>query len=433
MIHCAPVRVVALLVGLAAAAPLSAQPVTFEAIGTAKALMASGRTDEARVLLEDLSTRYRDSNDVDFLLGLLAVESRDYPRAIDRFRTILVRSPGAVRVRLELARAFYLKGDHANAYRQFQFARAGNPPPGVVATIDRFMAQIRQQKDWSYSFSLAIAPDSNINNGTTARDVELFGLPFELSDETRSQSGVGLAIQGALEFAPRLSERVRMRVGAAVQRRDYAGGDFDEMTVALHAGPRLTLGKWDMSALATGFQRRFGGRRLAEGAGAKLEATHYFSARTAMSLGATAYKVRYPHYPLQDGLSLSASAGLLRALTPESSLTARIGAGRKTARTPELANWSGSLAVGYYRDLPGGFSVYAEPSIAEARYDATDPFFGKRRKDRLLELHLALLNRRISLRGFTPKVGFTLGRRRSSIELYDYNQRRFEFGVTRAF
>ena len=423
----------ALLLGLTAAAPASAQPVTFEAIGNAKALIAGGRTDEARVLLEDLSARYRDSNDVDFLLGLLAIESTDYREAIDRFRAILVRSPGAVRVRLELARAFFLKGDHANAYRQFQFARAGNPPPGVVATIDRFLGQIRQQKDWSYSFSLAIAPDSNINNGTTARDVELFGLPFELSDETRSQSGIGLAVQAALEFAPRLSERVRMRAGAAIQRRDYAGGDFDDMTVAVHAGPRLTLGKWDMSALATGFRRRFGGRRLADGAGAKVEATHYFSARTALSLGLTAYKLRYPHYRLQDGLSLSASAGVLRALTPESSLTARIGAGRKTARTPELANWSGSLAVGYYRDLPGEFSVYAEPSIAEARYDAIDPFFGKRRKDRLLELHFAILNRRISLRGFTPKVGFTVGRRRSSIELYDYNQRRFEFGVTRAF
>jgi hypothetical protein len=172
---------------------------------------------------------------------------------------------------------------------------------------------------------------------------------------------------------------------------------------------------------------------LTEGAGARVEAIHYFSAPTAMSLGLTAYKVRYPHFPLQDGLALSASAGIVRALTPESSLTARIGVNRKTAHTPELADWSGSLAVGYYRDLSGGFSVYAEPSIAEARYDAMDPFFGERRKDRLLELQLSLLNRRIRLHGFTPKVGLTFVRRRSSIELYDYDQRRFEFGVTSAF
>lgn len=433
MARSAAIPAMGLLLGLMAAGPSPAQPVTYEAIGTAKALIATGRMADARVLLQDLSARYRDSNDIDFLLGLLAINSSDYGSAIDRFRAILVRSPGAVRVRLELARAFYLKGDYANAYRQFQFARAGNPPPGVVATIDRFLGLIRQQKDWSYSFSLAIAPDSNINNGTTAHEVELFGLPFELSDDTRSRSGVGLAMQGALEFAPRLSDRARLRVGAAVQRRDYPGGDFDDMTVAAHAGPRLQLGKWDVSMLAAGFQRRFGGRRLAEGAGGRMEATHHLDARTAVSLGLAAHRVRYPDYPLHDGVSVSVSAGILRALTADSSLTARVGVSRKSARAAELASSAGSLAVGYYRDLPGGFSIYAEPSVAQARYDASDPFFGERRKDRLVELHFSLLNRRLRLRGFTPKVGFTLARRRSSIELYDYNQRRFEFGVTSAF
>lgn len=424
----------ALVLSLGLTSAAVAQPTTFpESIGTAKALILSGRSTEAHVLLQEVATRHPASNDVDFLLGLLAIEGKNYERAVDHFRAILVREPASVRVRLELARAFYLKRDYENAYRQFQFARAGNPPPGVIATIDRFLGAIRREKSWSYSLGLAIAPDSNINNGTTADEVELFGLPFELSDETRSRSGVGLAIQGALEFAPRLSGWSRLRVGAAVQSRDYAGVNFDDMTVAVHAGPRLTIGKWDVSALASGFQRRFGGRRLGEGAGARIEATHHPDARTAMSLALSAHRVHYPPFPLHDGMFLSTSTGVMRALTPDSSLTARLGASRKTARTPELANWAGSLAIGYYRDLPGGFSVYAEPSIAQARYDGIDPFFGNRRKDRLAELHFSLLNRRISLRGFTPRVGFTLARRRSSIELYNYNQRRFEFGVTSNF
>ena len=423
----------ALMFGLAFARPVAAGvPGARESIETAKAMMMSGRSAEARALLQPLAAKQPD-NDVDFLLGLLAVEAKNYGQAVGHFRAILVRSPGAVRVRLELARAFYLKGDLANAYRQFQFARAGNPPPGVIAAIDRFIASIRQQKDWSYSFSLAIAPDSNINNGASADEVVLFGLPFELSDDTRSRSGVGVAMEGALEFAPRLSERARLRIGAAVQRRDYSGKDFDDMTVVAHAGPKLTLDRWDVSLLATGFQRRFGGRRLAEGAGARVEATHHKDARTAVSLGLAANRVRYPDYPLQDGTSLSAWGGVLRALTPESSVTARVGASRKTAEAAELAYWSGSLAVGYYRDLPGGFSVYAEPSLVQSRYDAADPFFGERRKDRLLELHISVLNRSISLSGFTPKVGVTFARRRSSIELYDYDQRRFEFGVSTAF
>lgn len=414
--------------GPAAAAAASAR----QSIEAAKAMMLSGRSAEARVLLQRMASQQPDE-DVHFLLGLLAIDARNYGQAVDHFRAILVRNPGAVRVRLELARAFYLKGDHSNAYRQFQFARAGNVPPGVIAATDRFLASIRQQKDWSYSFSLAIAPDSNINNGASADEVVLFGLPFALSDNSRSRSGVGVAIGGALEFAPRLSERARLRIGGAVQRRDYAGKDFDDMTVVAHAGPKLTLDRWDVSFLATGFQRRVGGRRLTEGAGARIEATHHKDARTAVSLGLAGNRVRYPDYSLQDGMSLSAWGGVLRALTPESSLIARVGASRKSAQAAELAHWSGSLGLGYYRDLPGGFSIFAEPSLVQSRYSAVDPFFGERRKDRLLELHVSVLNRSISLSGFTPKVGVTFARRRSSIELYDYNQRRFEFGVTSEF
>jgi hypothetical protein len=142
---------------------------------------------------------------------------------------------------------------------------------------------------------------------------------------------------------------------------------------------------------------------------------------------------RYPDFPLQNGRALTAWGGAVRALTPASAVNGRIGLSRRTARIPELASWSGWAAAGYYRDLPGGFSVYVEPSYGYTRYDAADPFFGLRRKDRLLELQLALLNRRIIMSRFTPRIALTIARRRSTIDLYDYSQRRIEVGVTSAF
>ena len=425
---------IVLALGLVAPAPASAQePGYGEGIRAAKWLILNGRAADARSLLQGLAVRHRDSNDVDFLLGMLAVDGREYDLAIRHFRAMLVRQPDAVRVRLELARAFYLKRDYDNAFRQFQFARAGRVPPGVAGTIDRFLAAIRREKNWSYNVSVAIAPDTNINNGTSSREVVLFGLPFELSDETRRQSGVGVAIDGAAEFAPRIGERMRLKLGGAVIRREYKGKEFDDTPFALYAGPRLTLDKWDLGATGTAFRRRFGGISLSEGFGAKLDATYYTDARTALSLTLSAQQVRYPHYPHQSGPAYSAWAGVIRALTPSSSLNGRLGVTRRIARAPELASWSQSISVGYYRDLPGGFSIYVEPGFSRFRYDAPDPFFGERRRDDLYELRFAILNRRILLSGFTPKVGFTWTGRKSNIDLYDYNQQRFEVGVTRAF
>jgi hypothetical protein len=424
----------ALLLGCLLAEPAVAQTASLrESVETAKALMLHGRSAEAESLLEQLASAYPRSNDVTFLLGLLAIQSRDYNGAVDRFRAILVREPDAIRVRLELGRAFFLKRDYENAFRQFQFARAGELPPGVGASIDRFVAAIRQQQSWSYNLSFALAPDSNINNGTSSHETELFGLPFELSDGTRQRSGVGLAIDAGAEFSPQLSDHIRLRLGGDIQRREYRQTEFDDMTIAFHAGPRLVLRGWDLSLLANGFRRQVGGRPLSGGVGARLEATHTRGARTAISLGLAASQVRYPDYTLQDGRTWSAWGGVVRALTPASSINGRVGFSRKTAGTPELASSSGWAAAGYYRDFPGGFSFYVEPSYEASHYDASDPFFGERRKDRLLALQLALLNRRIVFTRFTPRVALTFVRRNSTIDLYDFRQRRLEVGVTSSF
>ena len=428
------IATVALLLGSGVTWPAAAETYPLrQSIETAKSLIVSGRSAEAQALLEQAAAAHPRSNDVAFLLGLLAIQSQKYEQAVDYFRAILVRNPEALRVRLELGRAFFLKHDYENAYRQFQFARAGKLPPAVHGSIDRYVTAIRQQKNWSYNFSFALAPDSNINSGPSSRETELFGLPFELSSDTRRKSGIGVSIDAGSEFAPLIGEHVRLRLGGQVQRREYRDREFDDTIIALHAGPRLVLPRWDISLLATGFRRQLGGRRLSEGLGAKIEAIHYRGARTAISFGTSSQHVRYPDHPFQDGRAFSLWGSVVRALTPSSSVSTRLAASRKTARTPELASWSGWVAAGYYRDLPGGFSVYVEPSYGASRYDAADPFFRERRKDRLLEVQIAVLNRTIVLDRFTPRVALTLARRHSNIDLYEYKQKRLEVGLTSSF
>ena len=53
----------------------------------------------------------------------------------------------AERVRLELARAFFLKGDYDNADRQFRFARAGDIDDKVKANVDRFLTAINRLRE----------------------------------------------------------------------------------------------------------------------------------------------------------------------------------------------------------------------------------------------------------------------------------------------
>ena len=85
-----------------------------------------------------------------FLLGLAASRGPKRPEleeetrlalldeAIAAFRSILIHVPGLVRVRLELALAFYLKEEDQLARGHFDRALVGQPPEALVANITRF-------------------------------------------------------------------------------------------------------------------------------------------------------------------------------------------------------------------------------------------------------------------------------------------------------
>lgn len=399
----------------------------------AKELIASNRPESARPMLERLVAEQPSNVEALFLLGLIDVASASYPSAVRWFRRALVHEPKATRIRLELGRAFYLNTDYENAARQFQFARAGKIPSEVIANIERYLAAIRREKSWSYNVSVAIAPDTNINNATSARETELLGIPFELSDDAQKRSGVGLAVEAGAEFAPRIGRAVRWRLGASVQRREYAGGGFDDMTVAVQSGPRLVTGKWDISLLGTGLRRWYGGKRYIDAAGARLEATHYLDGRTAISSGMGMQKLRYVRDRAQSGPTYNVHAAMFRALTSSTSAHVRLGAIRHKARAQSFSRWSWLAGVGYYTDLPGGFSISLEPSHLISRYDGADPLFNVRRVDHLTEVQATVLNRRVVLSRFTPRVAYTWSRRKSTIGLFDFNQHRVEVGLTSRF
>src|SRR6185437_11282494 len=100
--------------------------ITLSDTQAAQLLIANNRLDDAKRFLDHVLAAKPDDSELLFLRANVAVAQQDYDTAVSLFRRILVREPEAERVRLELARAFFLKGDYDNADRQFRFARAGD-------------------------------------------------------------------------------------------------------------------------------------------------------------------------------------------------------------------------------------------------------------------------------------------------------------------
>ncbi len=154
-------------------------------------------------------------------------EARDekLDEAIAAFRAILVNRPELVRVRLELARAFFLKEEDTLARRHFEQVLAGRPPPPVVANIVRFLRIMRARRRWEASFGMAVAPDSNLNAASGERTIVLdtpFGrLPFTRQGDIAPKSGLGLSVWGGGEYQYPLSQTLRLRSGANASIREY--------------------------------------------------------------------------------------------------------------------------------------------------------------------------------------------------------------------
>jgi tetratricopeptide (TPR) repeat protein len=409
---------------------VAARPIT--PLQSAELLMQGGRFADAKTVLLALEKANPRDSEVQFLLAMIAVQDRDYPGAIHRFRAILVREPGVMRVRLELARTFFLAKDYDNAERQFRFARAGDPPETVKKNIDRFLYQIRLARRFSYNLSVAATPDTNLNAGPSITTVDIFGLPFQLSDQARKQSGVGATLDAGGEWLPALTDTIRLRLGAQLHRGDYSGGQFDDMTLSALAGVRFIGPRWEISPLTTVFRRWYANQFYDQGVGAALQGTYYPAPKIGLNASFGGQAVSFAQTDM-NGPAFTASAGAFYTPDSASVISASLSVSRQGAQVAVYANTAAQLQLGYYRDLPRGFSVSFQPSYARVDYDDEYVAFGAVRRDRLWQAQISLLNRRIDLWGFTPRIAYTYSHNSSSIDLFSYDRQRIETGLTRNF
>ena len=288
-------------------------------------------------------------------------------------------------------------------------------------------------KRWSYDVLFALADDTNVNGATTAHQVDIYGLPFTLSDDARQTSGVGIMFDVGGEWSPLLSQTLKARMGARMRRLEYGGGDFDDMTVTLYAGPSLLLRRWQIDVIATGFQRWYGNSPYNQGIGGRAAALYALTPRVQLGLGLNAQSVTYETAIGYDGPVTSADLTLGYTVTPSSVVRFTAGIGEQHAEVGALANTTHWIAVNYYRDLPFGFSAGLEPAFLWTNYNAPLTAFGVTRDDTTWAIRLDLLNRRLEFRGFAPRLSFIYVNQTSNVELYRYSRSQIQLGLTRQF
>ena len=447
---------------VSAAAPTPAPPSAEAARGAdaARILIRNRRFDEALAVLRPLARGKAVEAFILFLYGLAAIEAAQKPglsedaraallnEAIDAFRTMLVARPELVRVRLELARAFFLKREDSLATRHFELVLAGKPPAPVALNVNRFLNIMRARKRWSLRVGAALAPDSNIGAGSDERTILINGLPFRRDQEELTSSGVGISAWLGGEYQYPLGDpgtgsgagSWRLRAGGDLSRKEYRESMFDQMTVSGHVGPRWLIGRASEASLLLSGVHHWTGSGLEEPShrdiGLRIEGRHRLNRRTTVNARASRHERRYDDRTHLDGPVTDVSAGVGWVASPTVRIDASVGWSRERTETERWRNTRRWVQLGATAALPWGFTVGGSGTLRWTEYEGDwFPFTidGSPRSDITRSLRVFAHNRALTLEGFSPQVSLVQEQRTSTAQLHDYERIFGELRFVRLF
>ena len=365
-----------------------------------------------------------------------------YDKAIAAFRIILVNRPELVRVRLELARTFFLKGQDGLARRHFELVLAGGVPGPVAVNIRGFLEAMRNRKRWTGYFGGAFAPDSNLNAASEGEiiyiDTVVGRLPFRRDGDFGARSGLGFSVWGGGEYQRPLSERLRLRVGADLAQREYSGSDFDQTFLSAHAGPRWLAGPiTDVSLLATAQRQWLGGHPYVDETGVRLEIDRRLTARLWARGTAAYYERDHLFRDDLDGPGVNFTASFAWTPAPVLRVHMTVGYERDHAALEHWRSLARRVRVGTSLALPLGFTLGTSAEMRRVYYDGDGRLHhvldGKGRLDRIRTFSLSVLNRAFTLYGFSPQLALINEARLTNAQLQDYDRNRAELRFVRQF
>jgi len=429
-------------------------------IAAARGLVRKGEFEAALTILGPLVAGETANANTLFLYGLAALEAAQRPgveqarrgalldEAIAAFRGMLVRDPGLVRVRLELGRAFFLKGEDTLARRHFERVLAGNPPAAVALNVNRFFALMRARKRWSVRLGMALAPDTNIGSGSDERIIYIHGLPFRRDQEDLKTSGVGISAWLGGEYQYPLGESGtgsgaslwRLRAGGDLSRREYRGSRFDRLNVAAHLGPRWLIGRASEASLLVSARHEWRGSGLEEPShldiGIRVEGRHRVGRRATLDARLSRYERRYDANPDLDGPITDVSFGASFVASPTLRLDGSMGWGCERTEIVRFRHSRRWLRAGATAVLPRGFTLGGSATLRWTDYKGNwFPFTldGSARGDVTRSLRVFAHNRALTLQGFSPQVSVVSEVRTSNAQLHGYQRTSGELRFVRLF
>jgi len=380
--------------------------------------------------VEEQLVIYPDDLQLIFVRGMLMAEMGRPLKAADSFRNMLARDPDLLRPRLELGRVLMQAGEYYGARYNFEQTLKHELPDTVRQNVMLMLARIREELP-SFSLATELIFDSNPKQATSSKEVEIDGLIFKLDDDARadSETGLRLLFDGRIPFG----DPKRWFTRAHVEHQEFSGRDLDFSYFQLAGGRHFPREKHTLT-LEGGYHRSYYRHRLLYH-GIIWSVSDFRALREDMflNLNLTGMQLDYSDYSYRDSWQHTASATAIYVASPVSRWDAGLGYTINRAEESAYSFDQPFVHLRYAREWPGGWITGANFRASRIQYEAPDPFFRETRIESEIRVEADVLNRRIRLWRFSPRLLIGYVDYKSNIDFFSWQRNYVRVGMTAEF
>ena len=386
----------------------------------------------------------QEKEELEFVAAQLFIQDKDYEKAADIYRKMLVNNPALTRVRLELGYVYFLLKEDDKARYNLRLALAAKDLPAQVREqVLNLLEIIRRRKSWGIYVSLGITPDTNVNmvSGRRMSCFNFMGTPI-CHELDNAESAVGFQGLASLEYIYKLSDSWGIKSRLTVDALDYKDKQYSFWGIGGSIGPRYVTDSAEYSIGLAYRQQWNDNSRYNHIPGIFADVSADLSRKFSI-YGRLAYnKIDFDPtiYRNYNSDNYSSYLRLIYNINNRSYMTLSAGLSYDDSKYKWNSYIRQTYGLGYGRELPWGFIVYAEPNISFNHYrdsrlylNGLGGFEEWKRHDTTYGIYISLSNKLLRIYNITPTLNFIYNKRTSNVFNYEYERSRWEIGVSRSF
>lgn len=202
-------------------------------------LIESQKYQEAYKLADSIKLENEGDPAFDYYYALSALETGHPDKAVFALERVIANQPDNQAAKLDLARAYYLKGEFEKSKTLFKLVLDTSPPNNVRNNINSYLKRIEKflaaNSYQTTAFAeLSVGWDSNINSASDETTISLSNILFTL--DSNKVDALFSTIKASGNYLKRINKFNSYFIGGQVKSRDNISQDYDTDDLMLRTG-----------------------------------------------------------------------------------------------------------------------------------------------------------------------------------------------------